>query len=48
MKFSNDFFFGAATAAYQVEGAIQEDGKGLTNWDEFVTIPGKTFEGTNR
>ena len=46
MKFSNDFFFGAATAAYQVEGAIQEDGKGLTNWDEFVTIPGKTFEGT--
>ncbi|MDG3085342.1 glycoside hydrolase family 1 protein [Vibrio hannami] len=46
MKFSNNFFFGAASAAYQVEGAIAEDGKGATNWDEFVKIPGKTFEGT--
>ncbi|MGX9419161.1 glycoside hydrolase family 1 protein [Vibrio sp. WJH972] len=47
MKFANDFLFGAATASYQVEGAWDQDGKGLTNWDEFTKIPGKTFEGTN-
>lgn len=47
MKFSNDFLFGAASAAYQVEGAWNQDGKGPTNWDEFSKIPGKTFEGTN-
>lgn len=47
MKFSQEFLFGAATAAYQVEGAWNEDGKGLSNWDVFSKIPGKTFEGTN-
>ncbi|WP_042010587.1 GH1 family beta-glucosidase [Aeromonas fluvialis] len=47
MKFSHDFLFGAASASYQVEGAWNEDGKGMTNWDEFSKIPGKTFEGTN-
>ena len=47
MKFANDFLFGAATASYQIEGAWDQDGKGPTNWDEFVKIPGKTFEGTN-
>ena len=47
MKFENDFLFGAASAAYQVEGAWDQDGKGPTNWDEFTKIPGKTFEGTN-
>lgn len=46
MKFPHDFLFGAASASYQVEGAWNEDGKGRTNWDEFVRIPGKTFEGT--
>ena len=30
----NSFLYGCATAAYQVEGAIQEDGKGLNVWDE--------------
>lgn len=47
MKFPKDFLFGAATAAYQVEGAWNEDGKGVSNWDVFTKIPGKTFEGTN-
>ncbi|MDD3223378.1 MAG: glycoside hydrolase family 1 protein [Clostridium sp.] len=47
MKFPKDFFFGAASAAYQVEGAWNEDGKGVSNWDVFSKIPGKTFEGTN-
>lgn len=47
MKFAKDFLFGAASASYQVEGAWNEDGKGLSNWDVFSKIPGKTFEGTN-
>ncbi len=47
MRFPHDFFFGAASAAYQVEGAWNEDGKGVSNWDVFSKIPGKTFEGTN-
>ena len=47
MKFPNDFLFGAASAAYQVEGAWNEDDKGISNWDVFTKIPGKTFEGTN-
>jgi len=45
--FPNDFLWGAASAAYQVEGAWNEDGKGLSIWDKFVRIPGKTFKGTN-
>lgn len=47
MKFAKDFLFGAASASYQVEGAWNEDGKGISNWDVFSKIPGKTFEGTN-
>ncbi len=43
----NNFLFGAASASYQVEGAWNEDGKGLSNWDVFSKIPGKTFENTN-
>lgn len=46
MAFPKDFLWGAATAAYQVEGAWNEDGKGPSIWDNFVRIPGKTFEGT--
>ena len=45
--FPKDFLWGAASAAYQVEGAWNEDGKGVSNWDMFVRIPGKTFKGTN-
>ena len=45
--FPKDFLWGSASAAYQVEGAYDEDGKGLSVWDDFVRIPGKTFKGTN-
>lgn len=33
MGFSKDFLWGAASAAYQIEGAYNEDGKGLSIWD---------------
>ncbi|WP_238882043.1 glycoside hydrolase family 1 protein [Clostridium sp. YIM B02551] len=46
-KFPKDFLWGSASAAYQVEGAWEEDGKGLSIWDEYVRIPGTTFEGTD-
>ena len=32
----NDFIFGGATAAYQAEGAIHEDGKGAVAWDKYL------------
>jgi len=44
--FPKNFLWGSASAAYQVEGAYLEDGKGMSNWDEFVRIPGKTFKET--
>jgi 6-phospho-beta-glucosidase len=47
MNFKKNFLFGAASASYQVEGAWNQNGKGVSNWDVFSKIPGKTFEGTN-
>ena len=41
--FPDDFFWGSASAAYQIAGADIEDGTGFLHWDEFVKIPGKTF-----
>ncbi|MFD1067629.1 glycoside hydrolase family 1 protein [Oceanobacillus locisalsi] len=46
-SFPNDFLWGAASAAYQVEGAWNVDGKEKSIWDTFVRVPGKTFKGTN-
>lgn len=44
--FPKDFLWGSASAAYQVEGAWQEDGKSLSIWDTYVQEPGRTFKGT--
>ncbi len=41
MGFCKNFFWGAATSSYQVEGGVLEDGKGRTIWDDYVRIPGK-------
>ncbi len=45
--FPPNFLWGAATAAYQVEGAYNEDGKGPSIWDIFSHQPGTTYQGTN-
>ncbi len=47
MGFKNDFVWGAATAAYQIEGAAYEDGKGLNIWDTFCQEEGKIFGAHN-
>ena len=44
-SFPNDFLWGAATAAYQVEGAAFIDGRGPSIWDTFSHTPGKTHNG---
>ena len=44
-KFPQDFIFGGATAAYQVEGATREDGRGPCVWDDYMNRPGSRFNG---
>jgi len=43
--FPEDFWWGTATAAYQIEGAAAEGGRGLSIWDTFSHTPGKTHNG---
>src|SRR5215472_1629307 len=43
--FPDDFAWGTATAAYQIEGAASEDGKGPSIWDVFAHAPGTIVEG---
>jgi len=45
--FKNDFIFGAATAAYQIEGAHDRDGKTPSIWDVFSHKEGKIANGDN-
>jgi len=43
--FPPDFLWGASTASYQIEGAVDEGGRGLSIWDTFSHSPGKTARG---
>lgn len=43
--FPADFLFGAATAAYQIEGAAHEDGRTDSIWDAFSRVPGAVVGG---
>ncbi|MFC4534002.1 GH1 family beta-glucosidase [Sphaerisporangium dianthi] len=45
LAFPDGFVWGAATAAYQVEGAVKEDGRGPSIWDTFCRTPGAIADG---
>ena len=42
-----DFIWGAATSAYQIEGAVAEDGRGESIWDRFCRLPGAVADGAS-
>ncbi|MEO5876516.1 MAG: GH1 family beta-glucosidase [Streptosporangiaceae bacterium] len=45
--FPEGFVLGTATAAYQIEGATAEDGRGVSIWDTFSHTPGRVLNGDN-
>ncbi|GAA3828570.1 glycoside hydrolase family 1 protein [Nocardioides panacisoli] len=45
VTFPADFLWGAATAAYQIEGAVAEDGRSPSIWDTFSRVPGAVLDG---
>lgn len=44
-RFPEGFVWGSATASYQIEGAVGEDGRGPSIWDTFSHTPGKVANG---
>lgn len=47
LTFPSDFAFGAATAAFQIEGAAGEDGRRPSIWDHMCTEPGRILDGSD-
>ncbi|MEV4642681.1 GH1 family beta-glucosidase [Actinoplanes sp. NPDC049548] len=44
-KFPPGFLWGVSTAAYQIEGAVRDDGRGPSIWDTFCHTPGRVRDG---
>ncbi len=47
LRFPEGFRWGTATSAYQIEGAVNEGGRGLSIWDTFCREPGRIRDGAN-
>ncbi|WP_219463527.1 GH1 family beta-glucosidase [Nonomuraea rhizosphaerae] len=47
LRFPAGFAFGSATSAYQIEGAVADDGRGTSIWDTFTKTPGRVLNGDN-
>ncbi len=45
--FPRDFLLGTAMAAYQIEGAVDTDGRGESVWDDFCREPGRIKDGSS-
>jgi beta-glucosidase len=45
--FPPGFLWGTATSAYQIEGAVNKDGRGKSIWDTYAHTPGKIKDGSN-
>jgi beta-glucosidase len=45
LQFPGDFVWGAASASYQIEGSVDEDGRGESIWDRFCATPGQVRNG---
>lgn len=44
-QFGPDFRWGVSTSAYQIEGAVNEGGRGPSTWDAFTAEPGNVYQG---